>query len=103
MTGVEDVEGVVSAPALNDGFRVPARVDGVYDVSVCARVGRSTVLSNALRYVAAVGTTTPEDDGTGTAAVRPLHDRLLAEECRHPTATVAVAASSQLLAEIFVE
>ena len=35
--------------------------------------------------------------------VRPLYGRLLAEERRHPNAKAAVAASSQLLAEIVAE
>ncbi|WP_081788574.1 PAS domain-containing protein [Candidatus Blastococcus massiliensis] len=35
--------------------------------------------------------------------VRPLYDRLLAEERRHPTARAAVAASSSLLAEALAE
>ncbi len=35
--------------------------------------------------------------------VRPLYDRLLAEERRHPTARAAVTASSALLAELVAE
>jgi PAS domain S-box-containing protein len=35
--------------------------------------------------------------------VRPLYDRLLAEERRHPNARTAVAASSQLLADLVAE
>ncbi len=35
--------------------------------------------------------------------IRPLYDRLLAEERRHPTAKAAVAASSRLLAEVVAE
>jgi len=37
------------------------------------------------------------------AAVRPLYDRLLAEERRHPNARAAVAASSGLLGELIAE
>ncbi|WP_448615264.1 PAS domain-containing protein [Modestobacter sp. URMC 112] len=37
------------------------------------------------------------------AAVRPLYERLLAEERRHTTARAAVAASSALLAELVAE
>ncbi|TKJ28528.1 PAS domain-containing protein [Blastococcus sp. CCUG 61487] len=36
-------------------------------------------------------------------AIRPLYERLLAEERRHPTARAAVAASSQLLTELVDE
>jgi PAS domain S-box-containing protein len=35
--------------------------------------------------------------------IRPLYDRLLAEERRHPTAKAAVAASSQLFTELVAE
>jgi PAS domain S-box-containing protein len=35
--------------------------------------------------------------------IRPLYDRLLAEERRHPTAKAAVAASSRLLADVLAE
>jgi serine protease len=42
---------------------VPARTAGVYDVTVFAPDGRSTVLSNALTYAAEVGSPAP-DDGT---------------------------------------
>lgn len=37
------------------------------------------------------------------ARIRPLYDRLLAEERRHPTAKAAVAASSRLLAELLAD
>jgi PAS domain S-box-containing protein len=36
-------------------------------------------------------------------AIRPVYDRLLAEERRHPTAKAAVAASSRLLADLVAE
>ncbi|MGY1801769.1 PAS domain-containing protein [Blastococcus sp. SYSU D00922] len=36
-------------------------------------------------------------------AIRPLYDRLVAEERRHPTAKAAVAASSALLADVLTE
>jgi serine protease len=57
---------IVRSSTTQVSFRVPARVAGVYDVSVFARDGRSTVLSNALTYAAAVGTD-PGDDGTGSS------------------------------------
>ncbi|WP_422678149.1 IPT/TIG domain-containing protein [Blastococcus brunescens] len=66
---------VVRATTTRLTFRVPARVAGVYDVSVFAPDGRSTVLSNALTYASGVGTT--PDDGTagspddGTGATPP--------------------------------
>jgi PAS domain S-box-containing protein len=37
------------------------------------------------------------------AAIRPLYERLLAEERRHPDARAAVAASSQLMADVAAE
>jgi hypothetical protein len=57
---------IVRASTTRVSFRVPARVAGVYDVSVFAPDGRSTVLSNALTYVQEVGSTDPGDDGTGS-------------------------------------
>ena len=58
---------VVTATSTRVTFRVPARVAGVYDVSVFAPDGRSTVLSNALTYAEGVGSTDPgTDDGSST-------------------------------------
>jgi serine protease len=58
---------IVTSSTTRLSFRVPARVAGVYDVSVFAPDGRSTVLSNALTYAEEVGNTVPGDDGTGSA------------------------------------
>jgi hypothetical protein len=58
---------IVQATTTRLTFRVPARVAGVYDVTVFAPDGRSTVLSNALTYADAVGSLDPGDDGTGGA------------------------------------
>jgi hypothetical protein len=57
---------VIRSTATRVSFRVPARVAGVYDVSVFAPDGRTTVLSNALRYAAAVGTDPGDDGAVGT-------------------------------------
>ncbi|MFP5371931.1 MAG: S8 family serine peptidase [Actinomycetes bacterium] len=58
---------VVTATSTRVTFRVPARVAGVYDVSVFAPDGRSTVLSNGLTYAGGVGTPDPgTDDGGST-------------------------------------
>ena len=58
---------VVTATSTRVTFRVPARIAGVYDVSVFAPDGRSTVLSNALTYAEGVGSTDPgADDGSST-------------------------------------
>jgi serine protease len=57
---------VVSATTTRLTFRVPARVAGVYDVWVFAPDGRSTQLSDALTYAAAIGGTEPGDDGAGS-------------------------------------
>ena len=54
---------IVTASTTRVTFRVPARTAGVYDVTVFAPDGRSTVLSNALTYAAEVGSPAP-DDGT---------------------------------------
>ncbi|TQN41056.1 subtilisin family serine protease [Blastococcus colisei] len=54
---------VIRATTTEVTFRVPARVAGVYDVSVFAPDGRSTVLSDALTYAATVGTA---PDGSGS-------------------------------------
>jgi hypothetical protein len=57
---------IVASSTTRLSFRVPARVAGVYDVSVFAPDGRSTVLSNALTYAEEVGGPDP-GDGTGSA------------------------------------
>jgi hypothetical protein len=57
---------VIRSTATRVSFRVPARVAGVYDVSVFAPDGRTTVLSNALTYAAAVGTDPGDDGAVGT-------------------------------------
>lgn len=54
--GATAVATVSTATTTRVTFRVPARVAGTYDVSVFAPDGRSTVLSGALTYAAAVGT-----------------------------------------------
>jgi serine protease len=58
---------IVTASTTRVTFRVPARAAGVYDVTVFAPDGRSTVLSNALTYAAEVGSPAP-DDGTPVPA-----------------------------------
>ncbi|WP_116450799.1 S8 family serine peptidase [Blastococcus litoris] len=74
--GATTTATVVTSTTTRVTFRVPARVAGVYDVSVFAPDGRSTVLSNALTYADAVGTapggstpggTTPGGGTTPTA------------------------------------
>jgi serine protease len=69
---------VVRSSATSVVFRVPARTAGTYDVSVYARDGRSTVLSNALTYIDGAGTapdgTAPdgtEPDGTAPDGTEP--------------------------------
>ncbi|MCZ2859090.1 S8 family serine peptidase [Blastococcus sp. VKM Ac-2987] len=64
---------VVSSSTTDLVVRVPARVAGTYDVSVYARDGRSTVLSNALTYADEVGTA-PTDPADGSDPGGPMPD-----------------------------
>ncbi|TFV67289.1 UNVERIFIED_ORG: hypothetical protein E4P37_03820 [Bacillus sp. AZ43] len=68
--GSSGVATVLSASTTQVTFRVPARVAGVYDVTVSAPDGRSSTLSAALTYTATVGsgpgTTTPGTTNPGT-------------------------------------
>jgi hypothetical protein len=65
--GSTAVATTVSSSATLLAVRVPARVAGVYDVTVLAPDGTSTVLTAALTYVDAVGSPgSGSSGGTGT-------------------------------------
>ncbi|MCA0145808.1 IPT/TIG domain-containing protein [Blastococcus sp. LR1] len=75
LIGASITADVVDSTTTRLVFRVPARVAGVYDVSVYAADGRSAVLSRALTYADAVGTgpggSTPAPPEDGTPAPTP--------------------------------
>ncbi|SEK89516.1 IPT/TIG domain-containing protein [Blastococcus sp. DSM 46786] len=69
--GATTTAAVVHGDSGSVVFRVPARVAGVYDVSVYAPDGRSTVLSNALTYAEEVAPAPEAPSGTAPDGTSP--------------------------------